>query len=142
MCFWGAVTLLPIWHVRPVKPAKQEQVKEGFPVMQSSMQRPPFRQGLRCGQTDADKKENICRYFKLYDVIMCSLFFCVTVYYIHQLKSFIFFLIYLFIISYLSHCSCPPPHEHHQCERPSARDTPHLWWSPPLLHQRSETPGC
>lgn len=57
VCFGGFVTVLPIWHVRPVKPARHEQVKEGFPVMQSSMQRPPFRQGLKCGQTDADKKK-------------------------------------------------------------------------------------
>lgn len=48
VCIGAAIIFfLPIWHLRPVKPAKQEHVKEGFPVMQSSMQRPPFRQGLR-----------------------------------------------------------------------------------------------
>ena len=31
-----------MWQRRPVNPARQEQVKDGFPVMQSSMQRPPF----------------------------------------------------------------------------------------------------
>lgn len=46
---------LPIWHLRPVKPAKHEQVKEGFPVMQSSMQRPPFWQGLKLAQTKAEE---------------------------------------------------------------------------------------
>lgn len=46
---------LPIWHLRPVKPAKHEQVKDGFPVMQSSMQRPPFWQGLKLAQTEAEK---------------------------------------------------------------------------------------
>ncbi len=46
---------LPIWHLRPVKPAKHEQVKEGFPVMQSSMQRPPFWQGLKLAQTEAEE---------------------------------------------------------------------------------------
>lgn len=55
----------PIWHLRPVKPAKQEQVKEGLPVMQSSMQRPPFIQGRRCGHTDAVEvgQHNRCQRF-------------------------------------------------------------------------------
>lgn len=44
---------LLIWHRLPVKPAKQEQVKEGLPVIQSSMHWPPFRHGRRCGHTDA-----------------------------------------------------------------------------------------
>lgn len=43
-----------IWQRRPVKPAKQEHVKEGFPVMQSSMHWPPFRHGRRWGHTDAE----------------------------------------------------------------------------------------
>lgn len=52
---------LPIWHLRPVNPAKHEQVKEGFPVMQSSMQRPPFRQGLKLAQTEAEEdNRNVC----------------------------------------------------------------------------------
>lgn len=46
----------PIWHRRPVKPAKQEHVKEGFPVMQSSMHWPLFRHGRRCGHTDAEER--------------------------------------------------------------------------------------
>ena len=54
VCLRGVLTLIPIWHLWPVKPAKQEHVKEGFPVMQSSMHRPPFRQGLRFGQTEAE----------------------------------------------------------------------------------------
>lgn len=56
----------PIWHRRPVKPAKHEQVKEGFPVMQSSMHWPPFRHGRRCGHTDAVERGqcNITGIFK------------------------------------------------------------------------------
>lgn len=46
----------PIWHRRPVKPAKQEQVKEGLPVIQSSMHWPLFRHGRRCGHTDAEER--------------------------------------------------------------------------------------
>lgn len=45
-----------IWHLRPLKPAKHEQVKEGLPVMQSSMHWPPFRQGRRWGHTDAAER--------------------------------------------------------------------------------------
>ncbi len=52
----GVVHNSLIWHRRPVKPAKQEQVKEGLPVIQSSMHWPPFRHGRRCGHTDTAER--------------------------------------------------------------------------------------
>jgi len=77
----------PIWHRRPVKPVKQEQVKEELPVMQSSMHWPPFRHGRRCGHTDARERERererevtrilkvptICRRTNLWEVLLESL---------------------------------------------------------------------
>lgn len=118
---------LPIWHLRPVKPAKHEQVKEGFPVMQSSMQRPPFWQGLKLAQTKAEEDNR--KESQQTDIFLFVL-------------SIIFLIFFFPLLVYLSHCSHPLAPGNHQYGRPSDQDSPHSWWFQLQQYHLSESLGC